>query len=123
MRHREGRFSEPRAATALCGLCRNKISNARPVASRGHVKRRLQLAEQPRVMVPVRALADQAFSRAAGAPLIEGNSVRLLIDAAENYPAWLAAIAAARHHVHFESYIIHEDSAGQMFADALIAKA
>ena len=71
----------------------------------------------------VRVLADQAFSRAAGAPLIEGNSLRLLINATENYPAWLAATAAARHHIHFESYIIHEDSAGQQFADALIAKA
>jgi cardiolipin synthase A/B len=71
----------------------------------------------------VRSLAEQEFSRAAGAPLIEGNAVRLLIDAAENYPAWLEAIGAARRHVHFESYIIHEDSAGERFADALIAKA
>jgi cardiolipin synthase len=71
----------------------------------------------------VRSLAEQEFSRAAGAPLIEGNAVRLLIDAAENYPAWLEAIASARRHVHFESYIIHGDSAGQRFADALIAKA
>ncbi len=70
-----------------------------------------------------RALAEQAFSRAAGAPLLGGNRVRLLIDAAQNYPAWLAAIASARDHVHFESYIIHEDSAGQEFANALIAKA
>ena len=70
-----------------------------------------------------RELAEQAFSRAAGASLIDGNSVRLLINAAENYPAWLAAIAAATRHVHFESYIIHEDSAGYEFADALIAKA
>jgi len=71
----------------------------------------------------MRELADQAFSRAAGAPLVEGNSVRLLIDARENYPAWLDAIAAAEHHINFESYIIHEDSAGWRFADALVAKA
>ena len=70
-----------------------------------------------------RALAEQAFSRAAGAQLLAGNRVRLLINAAQNYPAWLAAIASARHHVHFESYIIHEDRAGMEFADALIAKA
>jgi cardiolipin synthase A/B len=70
-----------------------------------------------------RALAEQAFSRAAGAPLITGNSVQLLIDAAQNYPAWLSAIAAARHHVYFESYIIHDDSAGLEFANALILKA
>jgi cardiolipin synthase len=72
---------------------------------------------------PVRELADQAFSRAAGAPLVAGNNVRLLIDARENYPAWLEAIGAAKHYIHFESYIIHEDDAGYRFADALISKA
>lgn len=71
----------------------------------------------------VRALADQAFSRAAGAHLLPGNHVRLLKDARENYPAWLDAIRAAKHHIHFESYIIHEDDAGREFADALLAKA
>lgn len=40
-------------------------------------------------MTGVRALDDQVFSRAAGAPLIEGNRIRLLKDASENYPAWL----------------------------------
>src|ERR1051325_2524718 len=74
-------------------------------------------------MQSVRGLADQAFSRSAGAPLIGGNSVKLLIDAKENYPAWLDAIKAAERYVHFESYIIHEDDTGRMFADALIAKA
>jgi len=71
----------------------------------------------------VRTLADQAFSRAAGAPLIAGNAVRILRDARENYPVWLEAIAAARDHVHFESYIIYEDAAGEMFSQALIDKA
>jgi cardiolipin synthase len=71
----------------------------------------------------LRVLADQAFSRAAGAPLSTGNSVRLLRDAGENYPAWLDAIGGAKRHVHFENYIIHEDREGGRFADALIAKA
>ncbi|HEX2269101.1 MAG TPA: phospholipase D-like domain-containing protein, partial [Pyrinomonadaceae bacterium] len=74
-------------------------------------------------LLGVRSLANQAFSRAAGAPLIGGNSVRLLRDAAENYPAWLDAIKSAQRYIHFESYIIHEDDAGRMFAEALIAKA
>jgi cardiolipin synthase len=84
-----------------------------------------QSHEQPeRVsMLPMRQLADQAFSRAAGAPLIEGNRVRLLKDARENYPAWLEAIGAAKHYIHFENYIIREDDTGREFADALIAKA
>ncbi len=70
-----------------------------------------------------RAFADRAFSRAAGAPLVEGNSVRLLKNAWENYPAWLNAIEAAKHHIHFESYLVHEDRTGRAFADALIARA
>ena len=74
-------------------------------------------------ILSVRKLANQAFSRAGGAPLVPGNSVRLLKDAKENYPAWLEAIAAAERYIHFESYIIHEDKAGWMFADALTAKA
>ena len=72
---------------------------------------------------PVRVVAEAAFSRAAGAPLIEGNRVRLLKNARENYPAWLDAIRTAKRHIYFECYIIHEDSVGREFADALIAKA
>jgi cardiolipin synthase A/B len=71
----------------------------------------------------VRQLANQAFSRTSGAPLREGNRVRLLKDAAENYPAWLEAIHAARRTIHFEMYIIHEDDQGRLFADALARKA
>ena len=74
-------------------------------------------------MTTVRQLADQAFSRAAGAGLIDGNSVRLLRDARENYPAWLAAIDAAARHIHFENYIFYEDATGARFADALLRKA
>lgn len=70
----------------------------------------------------LRALANQAFSRASGAPLVEGNGIRLLKDARENYPAWLDAIRAARRYIHFESYIIHEDDVGRSFAEALLAK-
>jgi cardiolipin synthase len=77
----------------------------------------------PRPLSSIRALADQAFSRAAGAPLIAGNSVRPLKDARENYPAWLDAIAAARNFIHFESYIIHDDEMGLRFAAALAEKA
>jgi cardiolipin synthase len=71
----------------------------------------------------VRLVADQMFARASGAHLHEGNRVRLLKDAAENYPAWLAAIAAARRTIHLEMYIIHEDDQGRLFAEALIERA
>lgn len=70
-----------------------------------------------------RALAEQAFARSAGAPLISGNAIRLLKDAAENYPAWLEAIGAAGRSVHFENYILADDEVGNGFADALIERA
>jgi cardiolipin synthase len=81
------------------------------------------LSRVSKVIPPIRALADRAFSRAAGAALIEGNQVRLLRDGRENYPAWLEAIASARRQVHFENYIFRDDSTGETFADALIAAA
>ncbi|HUE81411.1 MAG TPA: phospholipase D-like domain-containing protein [Pyrinomonadaceae bacterium] len=71
----------------------------------------------------MRVLANQAFSRAAGAPLVTGNSISILKDAQENYPAWLDAIASAERTIHFETYIIHADSAGEQFAEALANKA
>lgn len=70
----------------------------------------------------VRELADQAFARASGAPLVAGNTVRVLRDAGENYSAWLGAIAAASKTIHFENYIIADDAAGRRFADALIER-
>jgi cardiolipin synthase len=71
----------------------------------------------------MRVLAEQAFSRAAGAPLVSGNRIRLLKDGAENYPAWLEAIASAKQTILFEIYFIYDDDVGHRFADALVAKA
>lgn len=79
--------------------------------------------EHPREVTAARILAAQALSRAAGAPLVHGNSIRILKDAGENYPAWLEAIHSARQSIYFENYIMREDSIGNQFADALIAKA
>jgi cardiolipin synthase len=75
------------------------------------------------VLPPLRLLADQALTRTAGAPLIPGNRIELLRDANENYPAWLDAIARAERWIHFETYLIHSDKAGQLFADALVERA
>jgi cardiolipin synthase len=69
------------------------------------------------------ALLDQAFTRSAGSPLLAGNAVRLLKDAAENYPAWLDAIAGAKRRVSFENYFICEDTIGRELAAALIERA
>jgi cardiolipin synthase len=68
-------------------------------------------------------LADQAFSRTAGAPLVGGNAIRLLKDGCENYPIWLEQIRSAQHWIHFETYILHEDKIGKVFAEALCERA
>jgi len=86
----------------------------------------IQLLDESRGPAPrdgLRLLADRAFSRAAGAPLVPGNRVDLLLDARENYPAWREAIAQARRSVHVEMYIFREDEAGRAFADLLARKA
>ena len=70
-----------------------------------------------------RLLADQAFSRTAGAPLVAGNRLRLLRDAADHYPAWLNAIRNASHCIHLENYIIENDHIGREFMAALTERA
>jgi len=62
------------------------------------------------------------FSRSAGAPLIEGNAVELLIDGRANFDAWLAAIRTAQRSVLFENYIFDEELARE-FRDALSERA
>ena len=59
----------------------------------------------------------------AGSPLSIGNRATLLEDGAAAYPAMLAAIRAAKHHIHLEVYIFEEDQAGHEFLDALIERA
>jgi len=89
-----------------------------PVPAQATPGNRLTLAENRET-----ALLDQAFTRAGGAPLVRGNGVRLLKDAAENYPAWLTAIRNAEQTIYFENYFFCEDEVGAQFADALAARA
>ncbi len=72
---------------------------------------------------PLRVLAEQAFSRTAGAPLVAGNSVRVLKDSGENYPAWLEAIGCAKERIFFDNYIVADDAVGRQFVEALAERA
>jgi len=71
----------------------------------------------------MRLLAEQAFSRAAGAPLVNGNHVDLLIDGLANFDAWLAAIRSAKSSILFENYIFRNDTLTLGIRDALIERA
>jgi cardiolipin synthase A/B len=86
------------------------------------LERRTRPALPAEADVP-RQLADQAFARAAGAKLIVGNAVSIHRDAAESFPAWLNAIAAAERAIFFESYIIANDPIGRQFVAALAERA
>ena len=79
----------------------------------------------PRQPAPVsfRPLAEQALSRAAGAPLSAGNRVDLLIDGRANFDAWLEAIRSARHNILFGNYIFRNDEVGREFVSALAERA
>ncbi|TAN03581.1 MAG: cardiolipin synthase B [Rhodanobacteraceae bacterium] len=68
-------------------------------------------------------LAEQALTRAAGAPLSTGNRVDLLIDARANFDAWLEAIASAKHNILFGNYIFRDDELGRSFIAALAERA
>ena len=76
-----------------------------------------------RLFASLRLLAGQALSRAAGAPLVSGNRVQLLIDAEAHFQAWAALIEPARHYLLLENYIIADDAVGRRFRDLLIARA
>jgi cardiolipin synthase len=71
----------------------------------------------------LRLLAQQAFSRVAGAPLIPGNRVDLLIDARANFDAWLEAIRGAQESVLIENYMFSDDEVGREIRAALIERA
>jgi len=80
----------------------------------------------PRAIIidkPVRRLAEQALSRAAGAPLLGGNAVELLIDARDTYAAWLNALRRARRRILLENYIIRDDAVGREFRAVLVERA
>ncbi len=107
-----------RLGKALHALGAGRRSRA---AAREHA-----VGDRPVVATPrplARIAAEQLFSRIAGTAPVAGNSVRLLRDGQENYPAWLSAIERAQVSIDFENYIIRDDETGRRFADMLCRKA
>lgn len=89
------------------------------------MKTKIEERTSPQIELPVidESFVDESFERVTGAELIHGNDLTLLIDAEQNYPEWLSAINSATDYILFESYIIHGDEQGELFANALIEKA
>jgi len=73
-------------------------------------------AEEPGThLAPLARLVSQMIER----PLTAGNSVDVLVDGAQAYPAMLEAIEAARASVMLASYIFDSDGIGAEFVAAL----
>ena len=64
-----------------------------------------------------------AMDRAAGAPVMPGNALRLQFEGPLTFDAWIEAIDRAERFVHFENYILRDDRVGRAFRDAMVAKA
>lgn len=56
------------------------------------------------------------------APLVLGNSARLLVDGPATHQAMFQAIAGARDHIHLQSYIVEADEIGDRLAELLVRK-
>jgi cardiolipin synthase A/B len=73
------------------------------------------------------SVADEQFRRSMGnllpPPMRDGNAVTTLVNGAEIFPAMLAAIAAARRTICFETFIYWSGEIGRAFVDALCARA
>jgi len=69
-----------------------------------------------------RQLAEQALARSAGAPLVNGNAVNLLFDAAANFNAWQQHIAAAQDYILIEMYLFADDDFGHAVREQLLEK-
>jgi cardiolipin synthase A/B len=68
-------------------------------------------------------LVERGLFRAGGARLVSGNDARILKDAAEHFPAFLAAIGSARRTVLLENYIFADDAVGREIAGSLVERA
>ncbi len=58
-----------------------------------------------------------------GFPLLGGNRIEPLLTGDEAFPKMLAAISAAEHHIHLQSFIIGNDDVGREFMEAVAERA
>ncbi len=74
-------------------------------------------ADEPDVRALINDVRRNAFS-----PLIADNHVTLLIDGPQTFSAMRAAMEAARHTIHVETYIFSHDQLGDSISELLIRK-
>lgn len=84
----------------------------------------LGFVEQKNLHIPeaYRTLIQLFTNQSLSLPF-KDNEVDVYTSGYEFFPALLAEIAAARHHIHLDVYIFEDDALGRLVADALIHKA
>lgn len=84
----------------------------------------LEFVEQKDLQLPDdhRKLID-LFTNQQWALPFRGNATEIYTNGYEFFPALLADIARAKHHIHIDVFIFNDDALGCLVADALIAKA
>ena len=81
----------------------------------------LNFVEQQNLRVPDahKQMIDLFVNQNLSLPF-KDNSVDIMTDGYAFFPELLKDIAAARHHIHLDMYIIEDDALGNLVADALI---
>ncbi len=67
--------------------------------------------------------AKDLLDRTSGSCEIPGNHIVLQTDGPTAFDTWIQAIQGAEDFIHFENYIIRDDSLGARFRDLLVLKA
>jgi cardiolipin synthase len=99
---------------------RNRESESQPLAYWRGLQHALTTSPQDPSDVELNQVLDRLHP---GHPLLGGNSIASYTDGEESYPAMLAAIRSARHHIHLQSYIIGRDAVGREFFELLARRA
>ena len=84
----------------------------------------LEFVEQKDLHIPdsYRTLMQLFTNQNLSLPF-KDNEVAIYTSGYNFFPALLAAIGAARHHIHLDTYIFEDDPLGRLVADALMDKA
>lgn len=94
---------------------------------RKEVKNRLQLYKEKLATLGLLSKGHHNLSNfinsTAGSPLTGNNDAELLLNGEEKFPKVLAALEAAKSHIHLEYYIYENDKTGNEIAGLLIKKA
>ncbi|HEX8312631.1 MAG TPA: cardiolipin synthase, partial [Chthoniobacteraceae bacterium] len=112
-------------AYALLGADRMSRRRLRRIAKMNFLKHGESLSSAQKLSEETPAARGllRAMANINQIPPSTATSLRLLIGAAEFYPALKQRIAEARHHIHIEIFIWRADEYGREFLDALVAAA